>query len=189
METKDIIQAIKDDNSQMLVKALYKEAFPPIVRYFKQKRGTKADAEDCFQEAMLTLIKKVKTNTFDEKYEVKNFLFVITRNIWYNKLKRAHKVNAMELEDFQLEDDTQGIESVLIDEERSHAITSLMNKAGERCKELLHLLLFENKKMKEVATIMGFSSDEVVKTNHYRCKQKLKNALKKDRHLLAILKA
>lgn len=187
METKEVIEAIKNDDSRKLIKALYTIALPPIERHIKQKRGTRADAEDCFQEAVLTLVKKVKDGSFDEKFEVKNFLFILARNSWYNKLKRSGRVVATELEDDQIEDESDDVEALMIDKERQEAIVLLMSKAGERCKELLRLLLFENKKMKEVVSLMGFSSVEVVKTNHYRCKNKLKEALKNDSHLLAAL--
>lgn len=170
------------------MKELYAIALPPIVRHVKQKRGTASDGEDCFQEAVLALVKKVKEGSWDNKYEVKNFLFIVARNNWYNKLKRAGRLQTSDLEDLQLEDESQGIEGVLIEAERETAIATLLDKAGERCKELLRLVIFENKKLKELVDLMGFSSEEVVKTNHYRCKQKLKEVLKNDSHLLAALK-
>ena len=170
------------------MKELYAIALPPIVRHVKQKRGTTSDGEDCFQEAVLALVKKVKEGTWDGKYEVKNFLFIVARNNWYNKLKRAGRLQTSDIDDVQVEDESEGVEAVMIAEERETAIATLMDKAGERCKELLRLVIFENKKLKELVELMGFSSEEVVKTNHYRCKQKLKEALKNDSHLLAALK-
>lgn len=189
METHDVIFAIKNNKSKELVNALYKVAFPPIVTFIKQKSGDRSDAEDCFQDALLALINKVTKGEYDEKYEVKNFLFVASRNIWFNKLQRAKKVRSADLQDFQLEDSTpQGME-VMIADERKTAIQDLMNRAGERCKELLHLVLFENKSLKEITEKMNFSSVDVTKTNHYRCKKKMKEALKNNPLLLASLKA
>ena len=188
METIEVISAIKQNQSKQLVQALYKTALPPIVIYIKQKRGTRNDAEDCFQEALMTLIRKVHDNTYDESYEVKNFLFVLCRNIWFNKLKRKGKVESADLDEMHIQDDSERIDEKLISDERQDAVSKLMNLAGERCKELLTLLLFEKKKMKEVAILMGFSSEEVVKTNNYRCKQKLKKALEQDHQLMLALK-
>lgn len=188
METRSIIEAIQNDNSKKLIQILYKVALPPIIKHVKQKRGTVADAEDCFQEAVLSLVKKVKESSFDEQYEVKNFLFIAARNCWYNKLKRSGRVVAADLEEYQVEDTATGAEQLMIDDERTVAINALLNNAGERCKELLKLIIFENKKMKEVVELMGFSSVEVVKTNHYRCKKKLKEVLKGNNQLLMALK-
>ena len=98
-------------------------------------------------------------------------------------------MSSVDMEEMVIEDDAKGVELVMINNEREQAVQKLMETAGERCRELLHLILFENKKMKEIVDIMGFSSEEVVKTNHYRCKQKLKAALKTDLELLAQLKA
>ena len=189
METREVIFAIKNNKSKELVKALYKIAFPPIVTFIRQKSGDRSDAEDCFQDALLALINKVTKGEYDEKYEVKNFLFVAARNIWFNKLQRAKKVRSADLQDFQLQDfSPQGME-VMIDDERKSAIQTLMNKAGERCKELLHLVLFEGKSLKEITSLMNFSSVDVTKTNHYRCKKKLKEELKGNPLLLASLRA
>lgn len=136
----------------------------------------------------MALIKKVKLNEYDEKFEIKNYLFVIARNIWFNKLKRNGKFSATDIDDFDIRDNTMIGDEKLLQSERQEAIQTWLNSVGERCKKLFHLILFENKKMKEVAEIMEFSSDEVVKTNHYRCKKKLKEALKHDARLMSILK-
>lgn len=170
------------------MKSLYKVALPPIIKYVREKNGTKSDAEDCFQEAVVALVKKVKSNEFDTNFEVKNFLFVVSRNIWFNKIKKDSKMHQTDYEGWGIEDSAETSDQVMISNERSGAITQLLNSAGERCKELLVYVLFENKKLKEIAGLMNFSSEEVVKTNHYRCKQKLKEILKNDPNLLSALR-
>ena len=188
MKTEEVIKAIKQNKGRVLTQALYKMAYPPIAKFIKQKRGTEIDAEDCFQDALLTLVKKVKLNTFDENYEVKNFLFVVARNSWYNRSSKSSKLKTSEIEDDLIQDENLVGEEVLIADERKNAIQELMTKAGERCKQLLKLVLFEGKSLTETAEIMGFSNAGVAKTNHYRCKQKLKTALKTDPDLLSALK-
>ena len=113
---------------------------------------------------------------------------MVARNIWYNKLKRANLLETTDISDHDVEDKSDGSLSMLISEERTTAINKLLGVAGDRCKELLKLILFENKRMKEIVELMQFSSEEVAKTNHYRCKQKLKDALKQDIHLLEALR-
>ena len=87
MNTSEIIHAIKTNQSKQLMQALYKVAFPPVVKYFRQKRGSRVDAEDCFQDAIMALIKKVKTETYDQQYEVKNFLFVLSQKYLVQQIK------------------------------------------------------------------------------------------------------
>ena len=64
----------------------------------------------------------------------------------------------------------------------------MLDLVGEKCKELLKLMIFENKKVVEVMSIMNISSDEVVRTTHYRCKNKLKEIVSQDRNLLLALR-
>ena len=188
METEAIIAAIRSNDSTKLFTGLYRIAFPPILQHIKQKRGTKLDAEDCFQEAVLVLVKKVQDGSFNAQFEVKNFLFILARNSWYNKLKKNAKMSSGELEDYHLEDDNVGIEEVMVDDARQEAIKKMLDLVGEKCKELLKLMIFENKKVVEVMSIMNISSDEVVRTTHYRCKNKLKEIVSQDRNLLLALR-
>ena len=188
LETEEIIQAIKENQSKILVKSLYEKSFSPILKMVRQKGGGRKDAEDCFQDALITLIKKVKDGSYDQKYQVHNFLFIIARNLWFNKIKRMQKVRAADVHEYEILDHTPNSETEILNEERKTAIYKLMDKAGEKCKELLRLTLFENKKLKEVMSLMDFSSEEVVKTTNYRCKKKLREELKNNPSLLLALK-
>lgn len=190
MKTNEIIEAIKNNDSKNLVRSLYKIAFPPILIHIKQKGGQKSEAEDCFQDALVNLIKVVNANKYDENYEVKNYLFVVARNIWYNKIKRMGKVNAFEdLEVLNPSDEKDTPEVELISEERKTLVSAIMNQLGEKCKQLLTYTMFEKRKLTEVVSLMGFSNEGVVKTNNYRCKKKLKELFKENQEIKQMLQA
>jgi len=189
MTTIEVIDAIKNNESKRLFKVLYSFAFPPVLRYIKQKRGKYEDAEDCFQDALIALIKKVTEDTYDPNYEVKNFLFVVSRNMWYNKSQKKENLNKQVLpEGFDIEDKALRVEEQLVAKEKKDAVEDLLSSAGEKCQKLLRLVMFENKSLKEVSDLMGFSSSEVVKTTHYRCKKKLKTYLLNNKTLLEQLR-
>ena len=189
LNTTEIVQAIKDDKSEKALQQIYRDSLPSIVRFIKEKRGSRSDAEDCFQEALLVLIKKIKLNKYNDTYEVKNFLFVIARNIWFNKLKRKGMFSDDEIQQMNVADDSIPLDEKVIASEREQGIKQLLSLAGEKCRELLHLVLFENKKLKEVQEIMGFKSEGVVKTTHFRCKDKLKTELSNNPELYSLLRS
>ena len=90
------------------------------------------------------------------------------------------KVNAHEdLEELN-PTDMETPEVKVISEERKNAVREVMNRIGETCKQLLTYTLFEKRRLKEVAELMNFSSEEVAKTNNYRCKKKMKEMFAKN---------
>ena len=70
--------------------------------------------------------------------------------------------------------------SMLDNKERFEVIDIVFSMLGDRCKELLTLYVFENKKMAEIQKLMGMNSEEVVKSTKYRCKKKMKEVLMKN---------
>ena len=62
--------------------------------------------------------------------------------------------------------------------EKNESLIGLFSTIGDRCKELLLLSIFDKRPMSEIAGILGFSSENSAKTQNYKCKQKLIQALK-----------
>ena len=88
---QQIINTIKTGCDQGALKFLYNRCFPKIRAYVCSNSGTKEDALDIFQDAVLILCKQVKSNKYNEKYEMDGFIFSVSRNLWINKMKKESK--------------------------------------------------------------------------------------------------
>ena len=173
-EKRLIIQAIKENKNDKVLDTLYKTLLPKIVRFIKSKGGNQVQAEDCFQDGIVSLIIKVKRNEFDEKYEIEDYVFTVARNKWYNLATRVKSREAeLGTNDKSVPD---GLENIYKEEKRK-AVDHMFTLLGDRCKELLTLYIFENKKMAEIKELLCMSSVEVVKSTKYRCKKKMKELL------------
>lgn len=174
LENKLIIKAIKENNNNKVLDVLYKKLLPKIVKFVKSKGGNRVQAEDCFQDAVVSLINKVKRNEYKEDSSIDNYVFMVARNRWYNMATRV-KSRETELGTHDASED--GLE-YLFEEEKMSVIHEVLEMLGEQCKKLLTLYAYENKKMAEIKDILGLKSEEVVKSTKYRCKKKMKKILK-----------
>jgi DNA-directed RNA polymerase specialized sigma subunit len=71
--------------------------------------------------------------------------------------------------------------------ERAKLMETILSSVGKSCYQLLKLVLYENLSLKEIAVEMGYSSEDVAKMTHYRCKKKLITELKNKTYLKELL--
>ena len=168
---EEIIKTIKRGRDTKVYHQFYKLIFPKIKKMVLYKGGNDEDARDVFQDAIIVFYKKVKTNSYEHRTEIDAFIYSVSRNIWYNKIRKEKRQNYFK----------EGEESQLVatykdfqqDEERTEMIMAIFSKIGERCKQLLTYKFYDGLNMKEITEKMGFGNENSAKTQHYKCKQKL----------------
>lgn len=179
----DILEAIRNNKNQQVLKELYNSVLPKVTNYILKNNGNIEDAKDVFQDAVISFFRSVKTNRFNEEYEIGGYLFSIARNAWINKA-RKHQKESIVAEVPEKGSTTNQLES-LISNERAQIVQQTMAKLGEQCQELMKLTMYENRPPREITTMMGFSSVEVTRTNLYRCRKKLTELILKNKNILS----
>lgn len=176
LSDKVIIDGIKAKDNRKVLNTFYSELLPSIVKFVKSKGGNLQEAEDCFQDAVVSLISKVRRNDFDDQLNVRNYVFVAARNRWFSMVSRV-KMKEEELGD----NDGQSFGyEYMLDDEKQAVISKVLSLLGEQCNKLLTLYVYENKKMSEIKDLLGMKSMEVVKSTKYRCKKKMQELLEKN---------
>lgn len=184
---KEVLEAIRNGNDDQVLKYLYKELLPRVKKYIVTNSGDENDAKDIFQDAVVVFYKYVKTGKFDERNEIGAFIYSVSRNLWINLAKKRNRNVA--LTDQTPEIEFQGnADEELISQEREAYVVNMFSKLGETCKNLLIFITFNKLSMKELAEKMGFSSENVAKTKHYKCKQRLIELVKENESVRNILK-
>lgn len=182
-----IIESIKNGKDDIVLKELYRHVLPVIKTHIKRNGGTNEDAEDVFQDAVITLYKQIKLNKYQEIGSgVGGFLFTVSKNLWYNKLKKNNKITLTD-EHTNTESGDSSILEQIITEEKINTIQQLLNEVGEQCKKILSLSIYEKMPMKDISKEMGFKSDDVAKSIHYRCKKKLGQLARKSKIYMSTL--
>jgi RNA polymerase sigma factor (sigma-70 family) len=167
-----IISAIQSGNDRNALNYLYSNLFPKIRKYICDNSGDKDSAFDIFQDSIMVFYKYVKTNKFDSKYDIAGFIFTVSKNLWINKALRDKKMT--NIPDYYDKPDTNiDILTHLIEKEREIEIKRIMSMLGEKCEQLLKFSIFHKLRNSEICQKMGFSTENAVKTQKYKCMQKL----------------
>ena len=185
---KHIIESIKNGQNDRVLNYLYENTLRKVRKHITKNKGSVEEANDIFQDAVIIFFNQVTQNKYNEKYEVDGFIFTVAKNLWVDKMRRDKKIVNR---DFTIESNHSDYEDHLkdlISKEKSSAMKSVFEKLDEKCQKILHFAIYEKLSMKEISEKMGYNSENVAKTTHYRCKQYLSKLVKEDHELLNLLK-
>ena len=185
---ESIINAIISGKGNEILSVLYKETLSKVRNMVLKNNGNHEEANDIFQDAVIIFFKQVRNGSFNTSYDIDGYIYTISKNLW---IKRAVKINkTVSLE--HVENSFPYSENILeevITKEKSTALEEVMGKIGEECKKLLKLVAYDKLSMKEICVQMSYSSENVAKTYHYRCKKKLTEFIKGNSNLMELYKA
>lgn len=174
-----------DSNEQLLLKGLahndkkaietiYKDNFTMVQALILNNNGTYDDARDIFQEAMIALYEKSKSESFVLTCQIKTYLYSVCRRLW---LKRLQQMGRFIPQVSNLEE-TVPVEDDLEIHEKRNADFAIMERAlgslGEPCKGLLEAYYLEKKGMNEIAAEFGYTNADNAKNQKYKCLMRLK---------------
>lgn len=165
---------------------LYEHTLRKVKRFIIMNNGTAEEANDIFQDAVIVLFNQVKLNKYNRNYEVDGFIFSVSRNLWIDKVRRGKRMPIRELVDIDIAD-SQDLLMDMISKEKTSAMRKAFERLDEKCRKILNYAIYQKLSMREIAEKMGYSSENVAKTNHYRCKQYLSKIVKEDNTLLNLL--
>lgn len=166
MTTDDyILLMLKTEVSEKSIKKLY-NYFPPIQRFILKNGGSKDDAFDTFQDALLILINKIKTTDFQLTSSLSTYIFSICKYQWQislNKQNRFHQFAQNFIEnEFNVEQE----------EEKYINASKAFQLLGEKCKALLTAFYYQKLNMIQIADEFGYDSEKVAKNQKYKCLEK-----------------
>jgi RNA polymerase sigma factor (sigma-70 family) len=161
-------------NDTKAVETIYKENFAMIQSFIINNNGSYDDARDIFQEAMITLYEKAKSESFVLTCLIKTYLYSVCRRLWLKRLQQMGRY-VMHAEGLE--------ETVMVDEdldvhEKRNADFAMMDRAlgslGEPCKSLLEAYYLQKKGMLEIAAEFGYTNADNAKNQKYKCLMRLR---------------
>ncbi len=161
------------NNDTKAVETIYKNNFNMIQTFIINNNGTYDDARDVFQEAMITLYEKAKTESFVLTCLIKTYIYSICRRLWLKRLQQTGKFAQIE----SLEETVAVEDDIEIHSKRNtdYAIMDrALNSLGEPCKSLLKTYYLEKKGMNEIAATYGYTNADNAKNQKYKCLMRLK---------------
>ena len=162
-------------NEDAAFEFVYRQYYKMTAQYVGTNKGSKDDAQDVFQEALIVLVKNLRNKDFKLSAKVSTYLFAIAKKYWLYKL-RGNKDSSLEIEnlntDHLIEDDSGLLAENEYDVKHS-IIGEVFHQMKEDCRELLTQYYFNKSALGEIAKRMGWS-DDFVKVKKRRCMDALK---------------
>ncbi|MEO7922217.1 MAG: sigma-70 family RNA polymerase sigma factor [Chitinophagaceae bacterium] len=171
------------------IKTIYRVHFDSLGWYVMNNSGSRQDAEDVFQEVVVSFIDLVQKGKFRGESTVKTFLFSINRHIWLNELKRRGRTLVRE-EKYERGQEKVELDSghLIADREGKAEVMRLVGELGEVCRKILLLFYYENMSMKEILETMHYENEQVLRNKKYKCLKQLEKMLNEQPSLKETLK-
>lgn len=170
-----IIQLLKsadEKENEAALRYLYRSYYTMAQSLVEENSGSAEDAQDVFQDAILVLYNKVKSEDFQLVAQLKTYIYSVCRNIWLKNLRSTkRRLNReSQVEFIEIEEKTF---DVIAEDEQQLAVTELLRQMPEGCYKVLKYFYFEQLKMEEIAKLMGFSNAQVAKNKKSKCLKKI----------------
>ena len=175
------VDALKADNN-FVIKELYNINRSAFLNFSKKYNITETDSVDIYQESFIALRKHaVSGKLYHVKSSLKTYLFGIGKHLIYKKLKEnALSINynaLLHVEDIYFEEIKLETENELTHEQQILQIN--FKQLGKSCRQMLTLSFYRGLTNEEIATLEGYESEAVVRSQKSRCLKTLKELINK----------
>ncbi|HMU46055.1 MAG TPA: sigma-70 family RNA polymerase sigma factor [Chitinophagaceae bacterium] len=172
------------------IRELYRGYFDMVRIYVVNNSGNQQDAEDIFQDVIVSFIDIIQKNKFRGESSLKTFFYSLSRHTWLNELKRRGRAQARE-EKYERGKDTMEFDTshFIADRERKQEVIRLVDELGEACKKILMMFYYENLSMKEILESMHYENEQVVRNKKYKCLKQLEQMINEHPELKQNLKS
>jgi RNA polymerase sigma factor (sigma-70 family) len=167
------------------IQIIYEKNFPMVKRFILQNKGFKQDAEDIFQKAILQMVVRYKKEKFEIKTSFEAYLFTVCKNLWRRELNKSkNKVTNQEISELRSEE--QDFAMAVLEQKRWELFTENLELISENCKKVLKLF-FAKISYNKMVTELNYNSETVARQRVFKCKNKLKELIKKDKRYESLI--
>jgi len=167
-----ILSLLEQGKENAALELVYKNYFTKIKQMVLKMSGKEEDAWDVFQDGVVVFCRKAREGKLRNDSDIGGYLYTVCRNFWFRALNKAKYKDDSEIDDNLLEHDDSTLDYVY-SKENDQAISQIFSKLGNRCDELLINKYYYSYSLKEIAELMEFKNQDSVKTQLYKCKQRL----------------
>lgn len=179
MKEAQLMANIRSGNGSKGLQRLYRY-YPVVEKMILSHGGRKADAQDIYQEALIIFYRKVRSIDFELTSSIDTYLFGICKYLWRDHLRKKQSEKAGTIE-VSWPNESEDWDNLMEEERQFGLAESALQQLGQRCRELLERFYLRKERMKAIAREMGFSSENSVKNQKYKCLENARKRLQKMR--------
>lgn len=180
MSDEKIIALIKAGKVEKAFVRMYRY-LPKIEKYICANSGTKDEARDIFQEAMVLLYNKVLNGEWNPETKAEGFMFLTCKNLWSNELRKK-KVRRDNSGNIQM-DNEDGVAEKEEKEVQLKIVEKVFDEIAAKCKSILTLFYFESLSMEQIAKRFGYKSVKSAKVQKYKCMENVRRLVMEKQQL------
>ncbi|RDC65536.1 RNA polymerase sigma factor [Adhaeribacter pallidiroseus] len=159
------------EGKRQALEFIYSAYWPMIANFVRSHHGSPEEAEDLYQEGIITLYEQVRNGKFSMASSIKTYLYAICRNKWLSKLKTKVSVTDLEEHLFQIPTEEADVAAPYVDEA---AIKLAIEDLGEPCRTIMVGYYFQKLSLDDLAENLNYSNANVAKQQKFRCVERLK---------------
>ena len=167
--------------SDYIINFAYKEFYPLIKFLVTDNGGIDEDAEDIFQDGIVTVYNKVSANQLELSSSFKTYIYSVCRNLWLQKLNKRKAIydKLKDVEEYIDLPKDMLQESVVRETEMHRIIQIHFLSLADDCQKLMRLFI-KKIPVQEITRAMGFKTENYAKTRRNLCKDDLKKRVADD---------
>lgn len=178
---EELLRGILRNNSTIL-RHIYKSYYHKINAFVTRNNGDESEANDIFQEAIIVIYRKLKANNLTlDNCTFETYIYSVSRLLWLKYLDKR-KNNIVKVEEIHHYSETvydDDIKEIILKNERYKLFQEHFQKLGKDCQKILQLF-FDKIPIKQIADIMGYTSESYAKKRKHQCKEYLVRSIKQD---------
>jgi RNA polymerase sigma factor (sigma-70 family) len=151
---------------------VYDSQFPIIEAYIMHNQGTREQAKDVFQEAMIVVYRKIKSGQLELTCKFGTYLYAVCKNIWIQERKkyvlRAEKLKQQPL----MVHDPGPAEDPLLQDQMRELFNKHFSELSPDCQKILSMF-FNNFTAEDIRMAMNYKDVHHAADRKYRCKKSL----------------
>lgn len=162
------------------LRRIYDEFQEGIVRYVISQGGSREDAEDVFEVALVAIFEKLQEGELKLKAPFGAYLFRICQNQWLKLFRSKRRISGV----------TEAVERVLTDEEdgpdgllERQMLRVYMREVFDRLQEDCRRLLrqrWDGSSYEAIRQAMGYGSEAYTRRRKHVCQERLKELIEND---------
>lgn len=177
---KDILVDLKTENN-FAFGQLYKDNFGKISNFIRNNNGTKDDAEDVFQDAMIVLVDKLRQDDFQLTASINTYVYAICKNLWFKKLRdKNYELSTEEIESMEFSNSIE--ESIENEKTYLERLKGYLLKVTNHCSRLIHDIFFKGKSIEQIQKDYGYSTIHNAQNQKYKCVEQIRKIKEKEKN-------
>lgn len=165
---------------EAIIRHIYEELYPPVLKYIRSRGGSEEETEDVFATALEAIYLQVREGELELEKPFGAYLFAVCRYQWlkiYRKKRRQREVTESVLRVYTDRDamPDHSLEARLL----QSYIRAAFLKLGKDCRQIIRMR-WAGESYEAIRKLMGYRSEGYTRKRKHICYQRLQKIVAED---------